>query len=99
MPEKITLHEMTPDDLKGIIKEVVHEEFEEVNTELQRVVGEDDLVSTGTACRILGISNKVLKHLIDEGHFTIYHHLKDRRFNRGELLEYRNKYRMNKKRG
>ncbi len=99
MPEKITLHEMTPEELRIMVREIIQEEFEIVNEELQRVVGEDDLVSTGTACRILGVSAKVLKVLADERHFTIYHHIKDKRYSRGELLEYRNRYRRNKKRG
>ena len=67
------------------------------NEEIQRVVGEDDLVSTGTACRILGVCSKVLKVLADQRKFSVYHHMKERRYNRGELLDYRNKYRLNKK--
>lgn len=99
MPEKITLHEITPNELKMMLRELVQEEFNAVNEEIQRVVGEDDLVSTGTACRILGVCSKVLKVLADQRKFSVYHHMKERRYNRGELLDYRNKYRLNKKRG
>lgn len=82
-----------------MLRTLVRLEFEAMNKELQRVIGEDDLVSTGTACRILGMSSKMLKILVDHGQFTVYHHLKERRYNRGELLDYRNQYRVNKKRG
>ncbi|MBK7870743.1 MAG: hypothetical protein IPJ74_08665 [Saprospiraceae bacterium] len=76
---------------------MIQAEFEEVNKEIQSVIGEDDLVSSGTACRLLGVCSKVLKILTDQGHFTVYYHLKERRYNRGELLEYRNKYRTPKR--
>ncbi|MBK8194573.1 MAG: hypothetical protein IPK76_15665 [Lewinellaceae bacterium] len=81
------------------IQNMVRTEHKDLMDELQRAFGEDDLVSTGTACRILGVCSKVLKILADEGHFTVYHHLKDRRYVRGELLDYRNGFRVNKKRG
>jgi len=55
MAEKITLHEMSPEELKQMLRLLVQEEFETVNEELQRIIGEDDLVSTGTACRLLGV--------------------------------------------
>ena len=87
-------HGMT---LRDMIQELVRGEFTEINYELQRVIGEDDLVSTGTACRILGVCSKVLKVLAEQGHFTVFWHLKDRRYKRGELLDYRNSYRVNKK--
>jgi|APTNR8051073442_1049403.scaffolds.fasta_scaffold03172_2 hypothetical protein len=99
MPEQITLHGMTPDELKFMLRQLVQEEFEAINEEMQRIIGEDDLVSTGTACRILGICSKVLKVLTDDGKFSVYYHLKERRYNRGELLEYRNRYLTRRKRG
>ena len=99
MPEKITVHEMTPDDLINLVEQLFDRKFQSVSDELQRIVGEDDLISTGTACRLLGVCSKVLKVLVDQGQFTVYHHLKERRYIRGEILEYRNKYRVNKKRG
>ena len=99
MTNDIILQAISTKDLEEIIRTLVRSEFKAMNEELQRVIGEDDLVSTGTACRILGMSSKVLKVLVDQGYFTIYYHLKERRFNRGELLDYRNKYRVNKKRG
>ena len=92
----IILHSITPYELKEMLKEMVREEFQTINSEVQRVIGEDDLVSTGTACRILGICSKVLKYLIDEGHFTVFHHMKERRFVRAELLEFRNKHRVSR---
>ena len=83
----IILHSITPAELKAMIRELVKEEFELMNRELQRVIGEDDLVSTGTACRLLGVCSKVLRYLVNEGHFTVFHHMKERRFIRAELLE------------
>ncbi|MEO0687624.1 MAG: hypothetical protein AAFY76_21890, partial [Cyanobacteria bacterium J06649_11] len=56
------------------------------------VIGEDDLVSTGTACRILGVCAKVLRYLVNEGHFTVFNHLKEKRYRRGELLAFRNRH-------
>lgn len=98
MPEKITLHGFTPDELKKMLKEVVQEEFEVMNEELQRVMGEDDMVSTGTACRLLGVCSKILKVLVDQKKITAFYHLKEKRYSRGQILEYRNKYR-DRKRG
>ena len=99
MAQKITLHEIKPEEFKNLLQGIVGEEFNRINTELQRAMGEDDLVSTGTACRILGICSKSLKVLTDQRKFSVYHHLKEKRYNRGELLEYREQYRINKKRG
>ena len=99
MTNDIILQAISAKELEDMLRNMVRAEFEAMSEEIQRVVGEDDLVSTGTACRILGMSNKGLKILVDTGHFTVYHHMKERRYNRGELLEYRNKYRTNKKRG
>lgn len=99
MPEKITLHEITPVELKAMLQELVQTEFDNMNEELQRVIGEDDLISTGTACRLLGMSVKSLKILTDRGEFSVYYHLKEKRFNRGELLDYRNRYLTKRKRG
>lgn len=76
---------------------MIKEEFLEINNELQRTMGEDDLVSTGTACRLLGVCSKVLRYLVQEGHFTVFHHMKERRYIRAELLEFRNRKRVNKK--
>lgn len=95
MTKSIILQSISTDDLSEMIRAIVKAEFENINTELQRIMGEDDLVSTGTACRILGVSSKVLKVLLDQGYFTTYHHLRERRYNRGELLAYRNKFRVN----
>ena len=92
----IILHSITPAELKAMIRELVKEEFEVMNRELQRVMGEDDLVSTGTACRLLGVCSKVLRYLVNEGHFTVFHHMKERRFIRAELLEFRNRHRVSR---
>lgn len=97
MAAKITIHEMSPEELRNQIQGMFKDEFENVSEKLQRAFGEDDLVSTGTACRLLGVSPKVFRILRDEGHFTVYHHLKERRYNRGEILGYRNKYKINRK--
>ena len=91
--KNILLHSMTPQELKEILREMIQEEFQIINYELQRVMGEDDLVSTGTACRLLGMSSKMLRYLLEEGHFTVFHHMKERRYIRAELLEFRNRKR------
>ena len=94
--DNIILHAITPNELKDMLRELVKEEFEFMNQEIQRVIGEDDLVSTGTACRLLGVCSKVMRNLIQEGHFTVFHHMKERRYIRAELLEFRNKRRVNR---
>lgn len=99
MAAKITLHEMTPEELRKLLKELVRDEFDYIFKELQKSFGEDDLIPTGTASRLLGVCDKYMKILRDDGHFSVYHHLKERRYNRGEILEYREKYKINKKRG
>jgi len=99
MANEIILQSMSKQELEAMLRELVRTEFNTMNEEIQRVIGEDDLVSTGTACRILGVCAKVLRVLVDDGHFTVYWHLKERRYIRGELLDYRNQYRVNKKRG
>ena len=98
MTNEIILQAMSTNELKEMIRELVRSEFSAMSEEIQRVIGEDDLISSGSACRVLGVSAKILKYHIDEGHFTVYYHLKERRFSRGELLEYRNRHRVNKKR-
>jgi hypothetical protein len=92
MADKITVHEMTPKELDERIQEIMKQEFNRMCVELQRSFGEDDLISTGSACRLLGVSSKYFKILIDRGEFTVYFHLKERRFNRGEILAYREQY-------
>jgi hypothetical protein len=92
----VILHSITPAELKTMLKEMIREEFQEINLEIQRVIGEDDLVSTGTASRLLGVCSKSFRYLVEEGHFTVYYHMKERRFPRAELLEFRNKHRVNR---
>ena len=99
MTNDIILQAISTKELEEMLRTLIRSEFEAMNEELQRIMGEDDLVSTGTACRILGMSSRVLKDLVDLGYFTVYYHMKEKRYNRGELLDYRNKYRVNKKRG
>ena len=98
MKEMITVHGMTPKEFKTFIKETFQEEFDQMNVELQRAMGEDDLVSTGTACRILGVCSKVLKALVDQRKFSVFNHIKEKRYKRSELLDYRNKYMTQRKR-
>ncbi|MCB0651497.1 MAG: helix-turn-helix domain-containing protein [Saprospiraceae bacterium] len=92
----IILHSITPAELKELLRELVREEFENINQEMQRVIGEDDLVSTGTACRILGVCSKVLRYLVQEGHFTVFYHMKEKRYIRAELLDFRNQHRVSR---
>ena len=99
MTNDIILQTISKKELEQMLRTLIRSEFEAMNEELQRIMGEDDLVSTGTACRILGVCSKNLKKIVDTGHFTVYYHLKEKRYNRGELLDHRNKYRVNKKRG
>jgi len=96
MENNVMLHSITPHQLKEILREMIREEFEAVNEEVQRVIGEDDLVSTGTACRLLGMCSKQLRYLVNEGHFTVYHHMKEKRYARAELLDFRNKHKINR---
>ena len=88
----VVFHSLSPVDLEELITKILHKEFEHLNEQLQMVMGDDDLISSGTACRLLGVSQKVLKYLLDEGYFTVFYHLRERRFRRSEVLEYRNKY-------
>jgi len=99
MTNNIILQSISVTDLENMLQALIRSELETMKTELQRIIGEDDLVSTGTACRILGVSSKTLKVMADQGYFTVYHHLKDRRYNRAELLDYRNQFRSQRKRG
>ena len=99
MAEKITLHEMTPHELKDMLQDMMKEEFDIITNKLQTMVGEDDLISSGRACRMLGMSYKTLKILTDQGTFSVYHHMKERRYNRGEIIEYRDRYLTKRKRG
>lgn len=94
--DSIVLHSIAPEELKIMIREMMKDEFQNINIEIQRVIGEDDLVSTGSACRILGVCSKVFRILVKDGNFTVFHHMKERRFIRAELLDYRNKWRTNK---
>ena len=96
MTNEIILQSISKEELRDMVQEMVRTEFQIINREIQRVIGEDDLVSTGTACRILGVCSKVLKVLVQQGHFTVFTHISDRRYSRGELLSYRNSYRVNK---
>ncbi|MEL7123216.1 MAG: hypothetical protein AAFO07_27455 [Bacteroidota bacterium] len=90
----IILHNITPEQLKTMLKEMVKEEFEHINNEIQMAMGEDDLISIGTASRLLGMCKKVFGIYVKEGHFTVYYHLKERRFLRSEILDYRNRYKV-----
>ena len=92
----IILHSVTPHELKELLRQMIQEEFASVNEEVQRVIGEDDLVSTGTACRLLGVCSKVLRYLVKEGHFTVFYHMKEKRYIRAELLGFRNKNRVSR---
>ncbi|MEO0685090.1 MAG: hypothetical protein AAFY76_08620, partial [Cyanobacteria bacterium J06649_11] len=49
----IILHSITPQQLRDLLRQMIREEFVSISNEVQEVIGEDDLVSTGTACRIL----------------------------------------------
>lgn len=92
----IVLHSIEPNELREVIREMIRSEFEIISIEMQRIIGEDDLISTGSACRILGICSKVFRILVKDGHFTVFHHMKERRFIRAEILNYRNKWRVSR---
>ena len=92
----IILHSISPHELEELLRTIIREEFEEMNKEIQRVIGEDDLVSTGTACRLRGVCSKVMRHFVSEGHFTVFHHMKERRYIRAELLDFRNRRKINR---
>ena len=93
----IVLHQIKPDQLKMLIQSTIKEELESIKNEMQRVIGKDDLVSTGTACRILGMCDKVFNILVKDNTFSVYNHLREKRFLRAELLEYREKYLIKKR--
>lgn len=95
--DNIILHNMTPEQHKTMLQNLIREELDRISIELQMAMGEDDLISTGTASRLLGMCTKVFRILVQEGHFTVYHHLKERRFLRSEILEYRNKFRVRRR--
>lgn len=92
----VLVHSISPEELQDMIRQLIYEEFQSVSEEMQRIIGEDDLVATGTACRILGVCSKVFRILVQNGNFTVFHHMKERRFIRAELLEYRNRYMIKK---
>ena len=94
----IVLQSMNPEELKALIREIIDEGIQDVSEQLERSFGEDDLISSGSARRILGVSDKYFRILIKDGLFTCYTHLKERRFCRGEILEFRNKYKIKKRR-
>lgn len=96
MAEQTPLHNVSLEDLQTLIQGLIRSEFASISAEVQRVIGDDDLVSSGTACRILGVCRKVFKILESQGHFSVFHHLKERRYLRSELLDYRNKHRVGK---
>jgi len=93
---RVVLHSVSPEELKELMREMIQFEFQKINNEIQMAIGDDDLISTGNACRLLGVCSKYFKILVQDGHFTVFHHLKERRFKRAELLEYRNRWRQNK---
>jgi hypothetical protein len=99
MPEKITLHGMTPDEFRKLLEEIMEDKFEEMYLELQKAMGDDDLISTGTVARLLGICNKNVKVLVDRREISFYDHIKERRYNRAEILEYRDRHKTRRKRG
>ncbi|MEL7196394.1 MAG: hypothetical protein AAFO96_28430 [Bacteroidota bacterium] len=66
MTNDIILQTISTQELEDLLRSLVRAEFQSMNIELQRIIGEDDLISTGSACRILGVSNKVLKILVDQ---------------------------------
>lgn len=94
----MVLLNFTPEEHKAMMKELIQEEIEELFVRLQLVFGDDDLISSGRAASLLGMCSKVFRILVQEGHFTVYYHLKERRFSRGEILNYRNKTKAVKRR-
>ena len=96
--DNIILHYVTPEQLKTMLQELIQEEVEQMFTKLQETMGEDDLISTGTASRLLGVCTKKFRVLAELGYFDVYSHLKERRFSRGGILRYRNQYKLKKRR-
>lgn len=95
----IILHNISPEQLRAMLEELVRKETERMLSELQVVMGEDDLISTGTASRLLGVCTKKFRVLAELGYFTVYYHLKERRFSRGEILAYRDQHKVSKRKG
>ncbi|MEM8527635.1 MAG: hypothetical protein AAGG68_23540 [Bacteroidota bacterium] len=96
--DNIILHNVTPEQHKAMMQKMIREEIERMFLELQTIMGDDDLISTGRAASLLGLCNKSFRLLANTEHFTVYQHLKERRFSRGEILEYRNQYKSKKRR-
>ena len=93
----IIIHNVTPEQHKAMMQEMIREEMERMFLELQTILADDDLISTGRAASLLGLCNKSFRVLASTKHFTVYQHLKERRFSRGEILEYRNQYKSRKR--
>ena len=46
MAAKITIHEMSPEELNNLIQKTVKNEFEHMSNEFQKAFGEDDLINS-----------------------------------------------------
>ena len=46
MTNEIILQSLSKEELRDMVQEMVRTEFQIINREIQRVIGEDDLVST-----------------------------------------------------
>ncbi len=80
----IVMHSIASNELREMMREMIKDEFQSINIEMQGKIDEDDLVSTESACRIL-VCLKVFRILVQDGHFIVFHHMKERRFIRGDI--------------
>ena len=52
--KNVVVHSISPVELEELLTRVLQKELEHQNEQLQMAMGDDDLISSGTACRLLG---------------------------------------------
>lgn len=86
MEKSILLHNLTPDDLKQIIKEVLKDEFMEFKNYLS-THNTDELLTREETCELLKINSSTLWHWTKNGKISCYGIASRRYYKKNELLE------------
>ena len=86
MEKSILLHNLTPDDLKQIIKEVLVDEFNAFKKYLDSYEP-DKLLTREETCELLKINPTTLWHWTKNGKVTCYGIASRRYYKKNELLE------------
>ena len=86
MEKSILLHNLTPDDLKQIIKEVFQSEFNDFKKYLVAYEPEK-LLTREETCELLKINSSTLWHWTKNGKVTCYGIANRRYYKKNELLE------------